>query len=158
MGAYMNIPRDTYTPRGEPLTPELMALLDEREAANRSGLAEAQRQAEADHQRDLAKAVTTIPTDILKAELARHAKADQLAEVYRPQPLTADELKLINEDTPEYCLPIKAQMLRATVEGDTERLIRLQRQLLSIIQNAQSAAATAALQAKAAEIIASEQD
>src|SRR5262245_49492086 len=158
MGTYMNIPRDSYTPRGEPLTPELLALIDDREKATADELAAAQRQAEADRERETAGTMPTIPTAVLEAELSRRAEREGLADLYRDTPLMADELRTIKENTPEFALPIWAQIRRAEAEGDNGRLIALQRQLLSIIQNAQSLACTAALQERARKIIAGETD
>jgi hypothetical protein len=135
-----------------------MALLEDREKANTAELAPSKAELEADRERELPKTVTTIPTDILRAELARRAKADDLVALYRPVPLSADDLKIIKEDTTEFHAPIRAQIMRAEAEQDTERLIRLQRQLLAMIQNDQSAARRAELQRRAAEIIASAPD
>jgi hypothetical protein len=158
MGTYRNIPRDSYTPRGEPLTPELLALIDSREKATADELAAAQRQAGADRERETARTITTIPTAILEAELSRRAERGRLADLYRDTPLMADELRTIKENTLEFAMPIWAQIRRAEAEGDNGPLIALRRQLLSIIQNAQSLARTAALQERAREIITGETD
>jgi hypothetical protein len=153
MGAYLNIPRDNYTPRGEPLTPELMALLDQREADNREELAAAQRQAETDRERQTANLLSKLPTDVLEAELSRRVERERLATAYRAPSLDADDLALLEQAPLEY----RTQITRMTYSGASEDAINaVRRQAIAFVRRGNELVRKEALQAKAAEIIASE--